>query len=357
MLLSVCGTLSPISIATRRLVSIIAEETIGVPEHIHAVEVGQLRDAWKNIPQEKRTSMLLYSDAPQASMIKLLIDSDIPIVLSNDNFEEIFAFDMLNGSKEFMIALRLATYTVVQWSQLIHARNFFIGPDRYDAPITELAEEIMRFFNIRQDAQQWERLQTRLGNDKSKTLRDFIAAEFPQWQSTAGFIETLSDEDRLALESVAKGYDPLTKRHPMEAVNWTRRCFQDGDASDRQLTGPKTLNGPARILFFGPHAHLPPGRWDCEIQIELNDCRTDTMAMVDVFDGEILGAVSLRLPRRGTYAIDVSFEVTRTHAPLEFRMQLLKGAIEGELLLLGVKVKRAEARGARENLSLTHASH
>lgn len=356
MLLSVCGTMSPISQATRELISLIATETIGAPTQIYAVTVEQLRDAWKSISQEKRKSVLLYSDAPQTNLIQLIIDSDIPTVISVDDFEEIFAFNVVNTGKDILAALRQSTHTAVQISQLINtSRNLILGPDRYDTSVIDLAQDIMHFFSIEPSDQQLEKLRTKLGD--TTTLRDFMAATFPQWQPTTDFRESLPREDQDALESVIHGYDPLTRRRPFEVVHWSPRWFQDGDAPDRQLTGPKLLAGPARTIFFGPYIYLPVGQWDCEVHVEFNDCRSDTMALLDIFNGSVLAAVTMRLPRHGIYAIDISFQNQKPDAHLEFRLQILKGAIEGELRLLGVKVKRAAPVEAEENLRLTHAPH
>lgn len=356
MLLGICGTRSALSRVIQRLAARIAEETIGVPYPLVIASKEQLSETWKSIPLEKRQSILLYSEFPLASFRQLLVDSNISVIICMDDFEEIFAWQKSKEAEDFMLALRLATQCAVMTSQLIPAtRHLLITPDKYETPVLDVAREILKFFSIRCDEAQWEKLRKILGGEKGDgaTLRDFAVSQISDAPSTAEVFKALSPEDRHAAVEVARGYAPLSNGLPIETVSWTRRCFIDGDVTDRPVMGSKLLVGPARCLFFGPYIHLPPGQWNCELEIEVNDCPADTLAMADVYDDDIIAAVSMRLPRRGVYVIDMPFENRRVDAALQFRLSLLKGSIEGELLLHRARLKRVDPQD-NNNLRLTN---
>lgn len=357
MLLAICGTQSTLTSGIRQLVAVIAAQTIGMPYQVHASTKDQLSEVWKDIPQANRGSVLLFSDLPQLSLRQLLADSNIPTIICFDEFEEILSGLMSKTHPDFMTSLRIGTQCIVLTSELAATtKSLRMTSDRYDAPVMAIAREILDFFHIGYDDQHLDKLRKTLCGDQgdATTLRDFIAAQIPNALTTPDFLTTLPSDQRHVLAEVAQAYNPLTKGRAMEAVTWQRRCFQDGDTPDRQLLGSKLLVGPARCLFFGPYIHMPLGHWNCELEIEVNGCQADTMALVDVYDDEATAAVSMRLPRRGVYSIDIPFQVRRTDSHLQFRMMMLKGALEGELLLHKAKVTRAVPPRDDENLRLTY---
>jgi len=362
MLLSVFGTQSTLSISFARIVEVIAKNTLGETATVHAAAIEQLREAWSAMSASQRQAVVLYSDCPQPSLIKLLIDTGAPIVACIDDFAEVVGFQMINTGKDFVASVRISTLTLTAIEPLLQTHNLLkITPAKYDAPLEEIISELTDFYNIKITPGQFDAIIDRLGHGagRNASLADFIAAEFPEWQPVEAALATLTSSDRKLVKDLAEQYSAIAEGRAFDEVYWPRSFFQYGDVPERSMDGSILLTGPARIVFFGPYLHVPPGIWNAEVQIEVTDCRMDTIAYADIFNGEaVLSAVSMRFPRRGVYAFDIPFGSSNPHRPVEIRMHLLKGAIEGELLLHGVRITRTlpNAPPAAAQISITSAA-
>jgi hypothetical protein len=344
MLLSMFGTQSKLSISFARILEVIARNTLGETVAVHAAAIEQLREAWSAMPASARQAVVLYSDCPQPSLTKLLIDTGAAIVVCIDDFAAVVGFQMINTGKDFVASVRMSTLTFTAIEPLLQTRNLLtITAAKYDAPLEEIISELTDFYNIKINPEQFDAILDRLshGTGRNATLADFIAAEFPEWRPVETALAALTGSDRKLVENLAQQYSAIAEGRVFDEVYWPRSFFQYGDVPDRSMDGSILLTGPARIVFFGPYLHVPPGAWNAEVQIEVTDCRMDTIAYADIFNGEVvLSAVSMRFPRRGVYAFDIPFETSNPHRPIEIRMHLLKGAIEGELLLHGARITR-----------------
>jgi hypothetical protein len=343
MLLSICGTQSPLSVSIARIMEVIAKNTLGATACVHAHGIGQLRDAWATIPAASHQAVVLFSDCPQADLTKLLIESGAAMVVCIDDFADIVGFQMVQTGKDFVTAVRMTTKTLMPIVDLLQSGNpLTLTAAQYNTPLTKIISELIDFFKIKVRQEQFDAILVRLGHGavKDNTLGEFIIDEFPEWTSHDVAFSTLPRGDLKLVEDLSQSYRTIAEGRPLGETYWPLTFFQHGDTPDHAITGAVALAGPARTVFRGPYLHLSRGPWTAEVQIEVTDCRSDTIACTDVFSGAILNAVSMRLPRRGTYAFDIPFEIKDPMKPVEIRMHLLKGALEGELLLLGVRIAR-----------------
>ena len=77
------------------------------------------------------------------------------------------------------------------------------------------------------------------------------------------------------------------------------------------------------------------------VDFETRDCLSDNRIEADVFDGQILAAIAVPLPVRGRYAVAMDFAVADPLRPVELRIRLATGAIEGSLDLRRLVVARS----------------
>jgi hypothetical protein len=67
---------------------------------------------------------------------------------------------------------------------------------------------------------------------------------------------------------------------------------------------------------------------------------SDNRVGFDVFAGTVFVACTTLLPTGGSFACDMVFRASDPTVAIEIRIQLLAGAIEGQLRLLGAKLRR-----------------
>jgi hypothetical protein len=172
-------------------------------------------------------------------------------------------------------------------------------------------------------------------------LRDYVGANFPHFeQEESG--NPLSAAESKSLEMLSEAYGRLISGAALATLSWPVPMFLKWDVEGAFLDGPIDLVGPARFIICGPYLHLPEGAWRMSVQIDVEDCFSDNRIGADIFSERILTAITAKLPASGRHAFDLDFTVVNPLAPVEIRMQLLTGAIEGRLSLVNAVLSRLE---------------
>ncbi|MNS23808.1 hypothetical protein D3C72_556340 [compost metagenome] len=127
---------------------------------------------------------------------------------------------------------------------------------------------------------------------------------------------------------------------PVFETAWPAKLFRYApNRTPASEPGTIELVGPPRVLVFGPYIHLPQGRWDLTIEMEVDiDDMPITLAMAwgDHFDHP---AASLRFRRSGRYRLDFSAEFQPTR-PAELRISLPNALLHGQIRMEKAKLSR-----------------
>jgi hypothetical protein len=89
--------------------------------------------------------------------------------------------------------------------------------------------------------------------------------------------------------------------------------------------------GRARILYYGPYFHFPPGRWRADVQFIVSGNMHDKKLAVDVYSGVGLARQEFKPAQGGLLQASLPFLVAAPQERIEVRVELLEGAIEGYL--------------------------
>jgi hypothetical protein len=127
--------------------------------------------------------------------------------------------------------------------------------------------------------------------------------------------------------------------------------FTDSTAPNVKMPHLIELVGMARQLVHGPYLYLPCGRWVASFFIGVEDCRSPNSIRIDVLCNysEELAMGRIDLTRDGTFRLDLTFEVTEPTLPMEARVALDRGSIDGKFELLRVEVWRLEAESSEQH--------
>jgi len=128
------------------------------------------------------------------------------------------------------------------------------------------------------------------------------------------------------------------KRH---AMRWPLACFFNGDIPEEPAPDGVQLAGPARVLIFGPYFHLPPGIWTLRARLRFSAACAGTWFALELHGKQRLGRCRFQAPTTGLdaaglYAADFAASVSDPAEPVEARLVLERGAIEGEIALLDI---------------------
>ena len=106
-------------------------------------------------------------------------------------------------------------------------------------------------------------------------------------------------------------------------------------------SSPLVATGRARCLIYGPYLHLPTGRWNAKFFFDVDEDCHGQIFTVEVHAAELLGKLRVCPQGTGSFEAAVPVEVTNPRAPIEIRIMMDSGAIEGRLSAWSVEWLRA----------------
>ncbi len=123
------------------------------------------------------------------------------------------------------------------------------------------------------------------------------------------------------------------RRH---ALIWPLACLFNGDRPDEQAPASVELAGPARVLVFGPYFHLPPGLWRLRASLRFSRRCAGVWFALELRGGERYGRCRFQAEQCGVFTADFIAEVLSPDEPLEVRLALERGAIDGNVSLVEI---------------------
>jgi len=323
-------------------------ETHGANTLMQAVYLEDLKTAWAGLDPAARAFVVFFSDCPHLDVTEVMLATKAPILVVADALADVVNHAVAARGMEFAPAVRFGAQVTCALDPLFcTVQAMRITPDRYKRSLGGLVAEVINFFGFECRQEQFEAILTRLGAEGdavadtfSAPFERYVARSVPAARSTADFLAALPEEQRRALLDLTDDYAPILRGESLSVMDWPPSLFLDWERPGVFLQRTIELTGPARFIICGPYLHLPAGDWNVEVHIETRECYSENTLAVDVFSGDILAAVSMRLKDDGAYAFDMNFQTVDPLLPAELRFQLLRGAIEGQLTLLAVRVMR-----------------
>ena len=124
-------------------------------------------------------------------------------------------------------------------------------------------------------------------------------------------------------------------------IFWPRETFLAGDRLGEGLDDSLDLTGGARCIIYGPYLHLPTGRWDAKFLFDVEEDCHGQIFTVEIHAAELLGKLRVCPEGTGSFEMAVPVEVIDPRAPIEIRVMMDSGAIEGRLSAWSVEWLRA----------------
>jgi hypothetical protein len=328
----------------------LAEASFGKYAFMSANMLEELRRVWISFAPDQRKVVVLFSDFAHPDLIQTLLNSKGPIVLCAEGFVDIVDFVMSSREWSAHSAVRLATSSIASLESLIDAPRvkMLLAHDKA-RPLEDILVELAQFYTIKCDTETLEKARTQLGfsGDAPVVFGDLIDVPVVNRFDSSGELINIG-EDAGMVAAFAHDYNVVLQKTKMHAATWPNKLFLKAEPRDTMVDGPISLVGEARFLTYGPYFHLPAGLWSATVELETANCYSGNRLCIDINMGGIIAAVTTTLPVSGVFACDMQFEIRDPMIPLEVRMRLLTGSIEGELLLRRVCFKRLDENAVSE---------
>jgi len=348
-LFSVVGTPSPKLYAVLNIVRALVQVTIGEPVVVVANSLEALRKNFPDGPTRKNRAVVLLSDYPQPDIWAAFTHLKAPVVISIDDFATVALFSVVSRGFGGVDAARFATMGLINVEPAVVSPppfSLFVG----DPKVETLGGLIVKLGAFYKAPMKDDALTKVLAFVGFAGLGYAAFGEYIDRNVTA--VDRMAEDARASLESrspleselidfLAPHYDAVAQGRPLERLEWPIYALLRPEFPDRMTIGPIDLTGPARYIYFGPYFALPAGAWRADISLEVRDCYSDNHIAVDVCAAaELLSVVRARLPPKGVYGCQIRFEIEDPSKPVEIRMQLLTGAIEGVIRLHAIALHR-----------------
>lgn len=342
MIVALIGTPSPLTYLATNMLRAIVQVTCGEHDMIGVNSVADLRGAWpKRDP--KRPAVVVASDMPRPEFIEFMLGAKVPMILCLERVEAITGYMMACRQIDGATALRIATQSLSSLEAIAtDTPPAVLKMGVFHATLAQTLSNLLRFCNEDDGDDAVNKAVRYLGFDGrgqiplSQFLDESRKTLFPDLEEDLALAPDQFD----AHSNVASSYNEIAAGRRLGETYWPAGCFLQADTPGVPATGDLELEGRARFLSHGPYFHLPAGFWGVEVAIEVSDSRSENRIGFDVFAGAVVAACTTTLPQEGSLACDMAFRVTDPTAPVEIRIQLLSGAIEGKLRIEGVTLRR-----------------
>ncbi len=347
-LLSVIGTPSPKLLAVLDILRALVQITMGEHVVLVANSLEALRQQFPDRSTLNNRPVILASDYPQPDMLATFYDLQAPVAICIDDFATVALFSVVSRGFGGVDAARFAAMGLVNVEPTVVAPppvSLFVGVPREET-LAGLLCKLVAFYHLPADNGSVDKVLQYLGfgDEPEARLSDFAARRVAAPDKTAkearAALEERSPLDGELIDFLAHQYDVVADGQRLAKLEWPVYSLLRPEFPDRMTIGPIDLTGPARHVYFGPYFALPAGAWSADIAFEVQDCYSDNHVAVDVFAAKILSIVRAQLPPQGVYGCQIRFEIEDPSKPVEIRIQLLTGAIEGVIQVRKIVLRR-----------------
>ena len=344
MLVAVLGTPSALTYAGCTIVKTIAESAGRVHALISAVYVAELRKAWDALPRGARERVVIVSDLPSMPLLNVMRASGAPVVVFLDDFEEVVAHLVESRGYTTRQALRLTTQALCGLDQLSQERALRVTSRDCARTLRTFVESLCEYLGLAEVSSVTDDVMARLGYAPSDpiNLHDHVFGKPRQIEAPEPIVIMSDRTEQGLLKFVANQYAKVGSGIGVAQITWPTDLFFQVDPPRDFLIGPTDLVGPARFISHGPYLHLPVGSWVVTVTFEVAENFSGNHLLVDVASGGVLAAREASLPASGVFGLDMGFEIVDPFIPVEVRFQIVSGAIEGKLELLGAVFRRLQ---------------
>ena len=342
------GTPSPVFYTTLQVLKALATAAIGEHDVVCANTMAELGDRLSGLSLPRERCVILYSDYPQPDVLPAFTAVDAPLVICADDFLTVAHYSVVWREYGGVDAARFASMGLVNIEPLISAPpNSSMIVDDPTVHVGELVSRLARVYGLAVDDATRQAILSALGQiaGEDETLKAYAARTLPGPDAARAILNGRSPLDAELLDLLAPHYGPIAQGRKLEKLEWPPFALLRPEFPDRLTVGPIDLTGPARFIYYGPYFALPRGRWHADLVLEVSDCLSDNQIAIDVVSGGVLVAVKAKLPAQGVYGCELTFDIHVPSNPIEIRLQLLTGAIEGMLMLRSIRLSRVASSG------------
>ncbi len=348
MLVSVLGTPTPYGYWGFSLVGHVLDVAYGAHMHIHCLDLEGLRAGW-NAAKDK--PVVVTSDRPDTALSLLLTTSRFPVLAFFDDPRDALANAVVFDKLALPDAVRFCSQyfsCLAGCTGSDHVQMF--GGDGKRARVLDLISAVAAGMGVRLEAAEIaeaaRRAAAEQGLGAEATVEEIMRQRLNGQTLAELALRRFEGAERALVDWFDAHYGPILTGAECDHLEWPLDLFsveRKGDADAKSVE----LIGSARHIVWGPYLHLPVGEWRARVQFETIDNLSGNEIEGDICtQHKQVVRVNAKLPPHGYYEFALDFGIVDPNSPIEIRVRLLKGAIEGRFGLRRVTISPIAAPAA-----------
>ncbi len=146
--------------------------------------------------------------------------------------------------------------------------------------------------------------------------------------------EEMSIEDATLVRQVLSPMILGAIRSDITPIVWPRQVFLFGDMPGEPVPEEVEIAGGARIIYYGPYFHLPPGFWTVRFVIGFtHEARDTTFLLVIRNEDMVIAKVVLRPTSEGAFEGTFTMDHASPDRQVEIQLGNSEGSIAGRIRL------------------------
>ena len=278
----------------------------------------------------KNHHLLLYSDCPAPESVTLIKQAAPPVLVFAD--DPVRVAQSLQGKlgPDPIAAIRTTALSFATLHDLIlySSHKLVLAPQDFRS-LDVFLLKIAYMFSLPVAAK-----------DVAKIAQEFSARD--EWAAVS------SDGGRKAAagNGIVSPFTRLFDNQPADQFYWPPALFFGTEPLGSPLRKHIDLTGPARPILYGPYMHLPPGLWEMRIRFKIAENKSGNALLVEWMEGGDIrqSARISALPESGQFQFSLQVQIVDPREPLQVRVSILEGAIEGFFEFEGVALSRQAPR-------------
>jgi hypothetical protein len=307
----------------------------------HFVQVEALESLRQSLEGKKVTSILLYSEFPEKNIIVVSSKVSQKSIVFYEPPEISAGYSKNIRKMGFVDCLRYTCKSMALISLPLANPRTLVLPYAEEASLDAILSYLARYLEIADTIPLRERIAANLGLGEIADFALPLARLVPMLISSDlchDRSQSFMSPDELAiLQGLALRREDISAEGIRSEIVWPGNLFfvqnkrREVSTADGQWT---EMLGPARYLYFGPYLCIPPGNWSIRAEFRVRNNQSSNRAEFDVVqDGSILAFGTFDIPASGIFEVTADLVNEQPEKPLEFRIHMREGAIDGQIVL------------------------
>lgn len=327
----------------------VAREAFGDYTVLAADGIEDLREF---VQSREKKHAILVSQYPEARLSDLIVRTNVPFLLFLENPVDAVSYLARCTGQQDLSLVRAVSASLACLEPfaaapagLVMRRNDVKGTGGIDW----LLERIDRHLNTGLAPEQMTTALRHVGLAVSGETRTLAPPKLEEAAAAiiAGYMPPRgngAELDPSLREAAAKLLLPLELGRfgvPEPTVSWPAWTFFSGDRPGEYLDEAIDLTGAARCLVYGPYFHLPVGRWNAKLLFDVEEDCYGQIFSIEIHSAEMLGKLRVCPQGIGSFEAVIPIEIVEPKTPIEIRILMEGGAIEGRLSRWSADWRRA----------------